>query len=153
VTESQFDILRAAQCSLDTPAVDRLPDHHLLVERAVDYVVNDNVYVGGQLGRPSGARFKTYERLKPYSERLRGTLLEGLPSTQALFRAVEQIYQYPLREGAREKLNRQLRSGVTNEQLAELVVNLWQDDMLCLVQQDDGEREPSIICSMSLVGG
>ncbi len=150
VTESQFAILRAAECALETPALERRADHHELVERAVQHIMTENKFVGGQLGRPSGARFKTYERLNRYVQSLRGSLLERLPATQTLVKALEQIYQYPLRESAREKLNRQLRSGVQDEQLAELVVNLYEEGNLCLVQEEQEAQEPRIICSLGL---
>jgi superfamily II DNA or RNA helicase len=150
VTESQFAILRAAECALDTPACPRQENHHELVEKGVAHIMTESKFVGGQLGRPSGARFKTYERLKPYAERLRGSLFEPLPATQSLFKALEQIYRFLLREQARERLNRQLRSGVQDEQLAELVVNLYDEDKLCLVQEDLEVQEPRIICSLGL---
>ena len=63
---------------------------------------------------------------------------------------MEQIYRFPLRESATERLNRQLRSGVQDEQLAELVVNLYEDDKLCLVQEEQEAQEPRIICSLGL---
>jgi hypothetical protein len=150
-TESQFSILRAAECALDTPALERRSDHHQLVEKAVQHIMTENKYVGGQLGRPSGARFKTYERLDRYVHSLRGTWLERLPATQALVKALEQIYHFPLRESAKEKLNRQLRSGVQDEQLAQLVVTLYEEDNLCLVQEEQLAQEPRIICSMGLI--
>ena len=64
VTESQFAILRAAACEPNTPALERAEKHHEWVQHGVKHVVRDEHGVGGQLGRPSGARFKTYERLK-----------------------------------------------------------------------------------------
>lgn len=79
------------------------------------------------------------------------TLMATASNSQALFKAVEQIYRFPLREIAKEKLNRQLRSGVQDEQLAELVVNLYEEDKLCLVQEAKETHEPRIICSLGLV--
>ena len=152
VTESQFAVLRAAECALDTPALPRQEWHHALVEAAVAHILTERKTVGGQLGRPSGARYKTYTRLEAYARRLRQTLFEELPRTQALFKAIEQLYQFPLQETAAEKLNRQLRSGVQDEQLAELVVTLYEDDRLCLVQEATTDAaEPQIICSLGLV--
>jgi len=150
ISESQFAVLRAAECALDTPALPRQKNHHDLVQRGVEHIMTESKFVGGQLGRPSGARFKTYERLSEYARRLRGTLLESLPTSQALVKAVEQIYRFPLRESAKDKLNRQLRSGVQDEQLAELVVNLYEDDKLCRVQKEQETQEPRIICSLGL---
>ncbi len=152
VTESQYAVLRAAECVLDTPALPRQENHHQLVEAAVAHVLTERKTIGGQLGPSSGARHKVYTRLEAYARSLRGTLFENLPNTQALFKAVEQFYRFPLQETAKEKLNRQLRSSVRDEQLAELVATLYEDDKLCLVQQDEGNAtEPQIICSLGLV--
>lgn len=151
VTESQFSVLRAAACALDTPALPRQEQHYDLVQAAVEHITRERKTVGGQLGRPSGARNRVYKRLKKYSQTLRNTLLEKLPKTQALFQAVEQLYQYPLREDAKLKLNRQLSSGVNNEQLAELVVTLYEENKLCLVHEETSTGEPQIICSLGLV--
>ncbi|MCA9874871.1 MAG: DEAD/DEAH box helicase, partial [Anaerolineales bacterium] len=150
VTESQFAILRAAECALDEPALVRHDNHHELVNQAVRHLMTENKYVGGQLGRPSGARFKTYERLDRYVQRQRGTLWERLPDTQTLMKALEQVYQFPLRETARDQLNRQLRSNVQDEQLAELVINLYEEDKLCLVEEAAADQESRIICSLGL---
>ena len=69
VTESQFAILKMAECPPDTPALPRLENHHDLVAQGVQLIATEEKSVGGQLGRPSGARFRTYERLKPTSRR------------------------------------------------------------------------------------
>lgn len=147
VTESQFDILRAAECAPDTPALPRHLVHHQLVSKAMAYVANEEKQVGGQLGRPAGARFRTYERLKHHAERVKDTLFD----TESLHRAIEEIYRYPLRQAAVDALNRQLRSGVSDEALAELVVTLREEDRLCVVHNEDEPQEMRIICSMGLV--
>ena len=51
-------------------------------------------------------------------------------------------------------MNRQLRSGVSDEALAELVIALREEDRLCLMTDatDDAAMEPRIICSMGLSG-
>ena len=146
VTESQFEVLRAAECSPDTPALPKQKNHHELVQKGVQLIVDEDRSVGGQLGRPSGARFRTYERLKTYIEGIKGELFD----TSALRKAVEQIYRYPLRQAATDTLNRQLRSGVSNESLAELVVTLYEEHRLCIVHEEDEAREPHIICSLGL---
>ena len=55
-----------------------------------------------------------------------------------------------LLESARDRLNRQLRSAISDEDLAELVIGLWQDDRLSRKQEGDEEREPRILCSLGL---
>lgn len=146
VTESQFAILQAAACQPDTAALSPLEEHHRLVEEAARLIVSEERSVGGQLGRPSGARFRTYERLKDYASEVEGTLLE----TRALRQVIENIYRYPLRQTATDTLNRQLRSGVSNEDLAELVIDLWETERLCIIEEERQTREPQIVCSLGL---
>jgi len=66
VTESQFAILRAAECTPDEPAIPREDKHHELVRKGVELIMEEEKLIGGQLGRPSGARFRTFERLKQF---------------------------------------------------------------------------------------
>lgn len=146
VTQSQFEILRAAECEPDTPALPRRDDHHSLVRKGAELIVSEEKAVGGQLGRPSGARFRTYERLKRYAEHVKGTLFES----PQLAKAIEEIYRYPLRQSATDALNRQLRAGVSDEGLADLVNALRDDDRLCLVHDEEQSQEPQIICSLGL---
>ena len=148
ITESQFEILKAAECSPETPALPRQENHHDLVRKGVDFIVAEEKSVGGQLGRPSGARFRTYERLKRYAESVKGTLFD-LPQ---LAKAVEEIYRYPLRQSAIDTLNRQLRAGISDGKLAELVMALRDDDRLCIVHEEEQSEEPQIICSLGLSG-
>jgi len=149
VTESQFTILRTAECKPDTPALPRQEQHHLLVQKGVEHVVEEEKSVGGQLGRPSGARFRTYERLKRYAEEVKGTLFDS----QELRKAIEEIYRFPLRSTAVDTLNRQLRSGISDQTLAELVIALRDEGRLCVVSEEEQVREPQIICSLGLVSG
>jgi hypothetical protein len=146
ITESQFAILKAAECAPDAPAIPHHERHHELVRRAVELIVEEEKLVGGQLGRPSGARFRTYGRLKAYADAVHGTLFEW----PALLKAIEEIYRYPLRQAAADTLNRQLRSGISDEALAELVVALRDEDRLCLVHEEEQAQEPRIICSLGL---
>lgn len=145
VTESQFAILRAAECAPNTPPQPRQENHHELVTTGVQMVNSEERAVGGQLGRPSGARFKTYERLKRFVEHNQGTLF----ITQELMKAIDEIYRYPLRESARDTLNRQLRS-ISDFQLVELVVALRAEDRLCVVEEEVQTQEPKIVCSLGL---
>ena len=149
MTESQFEILRAA----DSAFLRRLRcigtrTITILSERPRNRSPGRRKQVGGQLGRPSGARFRTYERLKNHAERVEGTLFD----TEPLRRAVDDIYRYPLRQAAVDTLNRQLRSGISDDDLAALVVELREDGRLCVVHEQDEPQEPRIICSMGLIG-
>jgi hypothetical protein len=112
----------------------------------VEQVLIEEKSVGGQLGRPSGARFRTYERLKQYAEDVKDTLMDR----QDLHRAIEEIYRYPLREAAKDALNRLLRAHASNEDLAEKVMALRDADALTVKSEEAESREPRIICSMGL---
>lgn len=52
-----------------------------------------------------------------------------------------------------DTLNRQLRSGISDEGLADLVVTLRSEDRLCVLEQDGKLLEPKIICSLGLSAG
>lgn len=67
-----------------------------------------------------------------------------------MLKAIDEIYRYPLRQSAIDTLNRQIRSGISDRQLAELTVALRTDDRLCIVSEEVEKREPQIICSLSL---
>ncbi len=148
VTQSQLAILRAAACSYDTKPIERPSEQHELVRHAVEHIVEEEMRsVGGQLGAASGARRKTYARLKEYIDKTQLTLF---PAPPELHNALEDIYKYPLQETARDTLNRQLRSGISDEQLAALVIDLRADNRLCQVHEQLEAQEPQIICSLGL---
>lgn len=146
VTESQLAILKVAECLPDTSTLSRQDNHHELVQRGVELIVSEETAMGGQLGRPSGARFRTYERLKRHVESLKGTLFE----TDELRKAIDEIYRYPLRQSATDTFNRQLKSGISDERLADLVLALRDEDRLCIVSEEARTQEPIILCSLGL---
>ena len=146
ITQSQLAILKAAECKPDTPPIPRADCHHELVKCGVEHLVKEEKRVGGQLGRPSGARFRTYERLKAYADKTKGTLF----ASAELLKAIDDIYKYPLQQTATDTLNRQLKSGISDETLTELVIALRDEDKLCVSQKDLEKQEPRLICSMGL---
>lgn len=150
VSESPLAILKAAACEPNTPALPRLDNHHELVAKAVAAIAEEEKSVGGQLGRPSGARFRTYERLKRCAEDIKGTLFDAPEFRDQLIKAIDEIYRYPLKQAATDMLNRLLRSGIEDITLAQRVVELRQEDRLCLIEQETETREPQIICSLGL---
>lgn len=146
VTQSQIAILRIAACDEATPAIPKDKQHHELVTKGAELIAEEELTAGGQLGRSSGARFRTYERLKNYAQSMRGTIF----ASDELSKAIDEIYRYPLRQSAIDTLNRQLKSGIGDRALAELVVALRMDDRFCIVNEDGDKREPMIICSLGL---
>lgn len=147
VTQSQFQILKAVKCGPDEEPLERFEKHHELVKFGLNHIKETEAKVGGQLGKKTGARYRAYNRLEAYASRNEGTLWV----TEELKRAIQDIYDYPLREFARETINRQLKTGINDEELANLVVSLREDGKLSLVSEDESkQKEPQIICSMGL---
>ena len=147
VTESQFTILRMAECVPEEPALARAENHHDLVASGLKLAINQDKAVGGGLGRPSSPRRKSYDRLKEYARTLRGTLF----ADDELERAIEDIYARPLLENAADTLNRLMRSGVNDEQLSEAVKSLREENQLTYTKDDAKQHEPRIVCSMGLI--
>lgn len=151
VTESQYTILNTAKCESSEPALPRRDDHYDLEAVGVIKIVEEQgkgTLAGGNLGRPSSARYKTYERIKNFLYENPGTVWD----TPELNKALEEIYNNPLKQSAVDKLNRHLKSGITDYTLAELVSSLSQSDLLCNILVNVDHKEPQIICSMGLVG-
>lgn len=147
VTESQFTVLRAAECPPDTPAVARRENHHELVATGLQLAVSQDKAVGGGLGRPSSARRRAYERLKPYATEQMKTLFRD----EELERALDDMYQRPLLETSADLLNRLMRSGVNEEELAGAVKSLREEGRLTYAEDDTTLREPRVVCSMGLI--
>jgi len=152
VTQSQHTILKAAACSADSPALPRIECHHSLTQKGLAHILEEEKTFGGTLGRPSGARFKSYERLKRYRESLGDTrnLFITDEFIRRVERAQEEIYRYTLCQSATDTLNRQIKAGVSDPQFAELVLALREDGRLCIIDDSQDDREPRLICSLGL---
>ncbi len=92
------------------------------------------------------ARFRTFTRLKRYAEEMKNTLFHS----EELEKALDEIYRYPLLQSATDSLNRQLRIGVSDDQLAQLVIALREENKLCNIHEEELADEPQIICSLGL---
>ena len=149
VTESPVRVLRAAACTAETPALPRRADHHPLVSQALTIVHEERRDTqSGQLGRKTGARYKTYERLNEFLRRRTGDLF----LTDHVRATIQAVYDHPLTTEAADKLNRQLRLGLNDDDLAEMVTGLHRDDRLVLVNLHDHQlHEPRIVCSLGLL--
>jgi len=150
ITQSQFSILKALKCEPDEKPLAKADTHHEIVKDALKQIKKSDRSVGGQLGKKNGARYRTYMRLTRHIGENDGTLF----ITDELKRAVEDIYHYPLREYANETLNRQLKMGVSDDDLGTLLVTLRDEGKLVIKNEDEIIfKEPKIICSMGLVNG
>jgi len=148
VSESPVRILRQAKCTPETPALPRRADHHPLVARATKIVEDERKDMkSGQLGSRRGARYRAYEKLQDYLRHREGDLF----LTDQVRASIQAIYDHPLTTEAVDKLNRQLRSNISDDDLAGLVTTLHRDDRLVVINlHDEPAREPRILCSLGL---
>lgn len=147
ITQSQYAILKAAQCTPDTEPKYKLEKHHELVKSGIDFIREEEKNTGGSLGKKTGVKYRVYMRLDRYCKEYEGTLFVN----EQLKKAVDDIYKYPLKEFARETLNRQLKAGISDDQLASLVISLREEDKLAIVNEDEQPNKvPQIICSLGL---
>jgi hypothetical protein len=155
VTQSQMRILRMARCSIDTPPLPRHPQHHELVTRGAELIAEQTKTVAGTLGNKRSAAARTYDRLMAYTQHVRETtpLLAMGTEWETLERAIEEINQHPMKQNAIARLNREFKSGISDEQLAKLVTFLREHDALCVINPEERRDGARIICSMGLFQG
>lgn len=147
VSQSQSRILDMLACEPDEP-IAKVPDeHHSLVATAVKCVRSREATLGGQLGGERNIRNKVYTRLSNHLD----VMLDETSNSAELKEAINLIYKYPLREIAREKLQRQVKTGINDHDLATIVRTLMGSDSLCVVPKSGESTEPHIVCSMGLV--
>jgi len=147
-SRSQNRILKILECSLDTPALEKLEDHHLLVARAVEIAQQAQKSTGGHLGKKSSVRYKTYMRLHRYYEESKNTLFEN----DNLKKAIDDIYKYPMQESSKTLLNRRLRLGISEQDLSQVAIILRNEGRLCIIDDHNSSQlnAPQVICSMGL---
>lgn len=147
ITQSQLTILKAAQCNALKPPLAKIKNHHDLVKKAIDFIKEEEKNTGGTLGKKNGVKYRTYMRLDRYCKDFENTLFVN----DELKKAIDDIYRFQLKEFARETLNRQMKAGIDDQQLASLVVYLREEDKLAINNEDEQpNRELQIICSLGL---
>jgi len=155
LTQSPLAILRAAECLPNEPPLERNEFHHEIVRAGVEHLMQEERTTLGALGRPSGARFKTYDRLKRFRKNQGNerTLFVTDHFVRDVEKAMGDIYEFPLFQSTIDALNRHLKTGINDIKLAEMVIAFREDGRLTMKQdKDDAQNEMRIICSMGLKG-
>ncbi|MCL6430097.1 MAG: NgoFVII family restriction endonuclease [Anaerolineae bacterium] len=152
VSQSLSAVFAAAACAPDTPALPLALRHYELVGRCAEIALREQTALGGQLGSLRSTARRVYERLRQYRDGLRSEVRQPAPERlERLNAALESIYHYPLKERAREALGRQLSLGITDAELADMVIRMLEEEQLCQVTEAPPEpQEPQIICSLGL---
>jgi superfamily II DNA or RNA helicase len=148
ITYSQNTILKALSCSINEPALSRFKNHHELVSASIEHIGAHEIKIGGTLGSRLSTKYRVYTLLEAYCKHNAETFLV----TDELKLSMDDIYNYPLQENARILLNRQLKKGTSAMEIAQLVVEMRNDEELSIknTDEDDRNKEPQIICSMGL---
>ena len=149
ITQSQFTILKTAECKPDEPALPRLRRHHELVKEAVKIAAQEESSNGGTLGRKNGIKYKTYMKVDRFIRENEGTLFVTAEHKKAL----DDIYRNPLREYAKDAISRKLKDGISDQELADLLVSLRSEGKLCILENENSNHKKltQIICSMGLI--
>lgn len=151
ISQSLITVFADAACGPDTPALPLAPNHYELVASAVRAVGQEQQLAGGHLGPPRSVRRKVYERMRLYRELLQKDMpLFAEETLKRLDPAVNAINMYPLTEAAQIAFRRQMRLGITDEGLAEMLVRWHEEGRLC-AETEEVQRDPQIICSLGMV--
>ncbi|BCW95334.1 MAG: hypothetical protein KatS3mg018_0816 [Fimbriimonadales bacterium] len=153
VSQSLAGVFRAAACAPDAPPMPRAQKHHTLVQQCFQIVQQEQALLGGQLGTLRSARRKLYERLKQWRAQLaQNRTLFSLDQQRQIDRLLELLHRYPLKRAAEDALRRQMKLGVANEALLEMLCHYADNDRLCEVAADSEPSlpDPQIVCSMGL---
>ena len=149
VSQSQKRILNALACDADTPALLPHANHHELVAKAVESINNETTSVGGVLGNRFSTRYRIITLLESYYKNP-PTLFFSQENKDMLKLAIDDIYNYPLLEGAKFTLGRMLRTN-TSDEIVEYVLEMRKNMTLCRIDENRNiHKDPVIICSMGL---
>ncbi|MDW8002175.1 MAG: phospholipase D-like domain-containing protein [Deltaproteobacteria bacterium] len=151
ISQSLSAIFQAAACAPDTLSLPRAENHYDLIRRCVELALQERQMLGGQLGSLRSISRKIYERLNAFRQRLTSTTSIDSALLTQLDQAIDLIFRYPLKESAREALGRQIRLGITDDELAQMVIQRAREERLCEIKEKEPiPEEPQIICALGL---
>lgn len=146
ISSSQNYILKAMACAIDTPSESPLDNHLELVSKAITGMQAQDARVIGVLG----SRFS----VKYFIATLLETFITDNPlfASDELKEALDNIYNYPLKEGARFLIGQMKRRNILRDDIIEQILDLHRRGDLCHIDEnnDNDSQEPTIICSMGL---
>ena len=152
VTQSLISVLKEAECAPDIEALPTHREHHDLVKEGVRKAIQQAYTDEGALGPKNSARRRVYERLIGYRADLQRQKADLFSEANLplLNLTLDDLNRHPLTERAREILNRRLREGVSDTELAELAIGMREDGRLSYITTEETARDPKLICSVGL---
>ena len=141
------EALRLAECEPDTPSVKRLADHHDLTAAALGGPLLTPT--GRATGALQGVRGKVWRRLHDQMDSFTDNLLFTRADLEVAHDAMNERPLYP---SATQRLANAVRDRSADD-LAALVVDLHNDNRLCVPPTPDGtDNEPIIVCTLGIRG-
>lgn len=161
ISQSQKHILKAMECTLQTPAEEPLENHFELVAKAAQNIQQSgNTNVSGMLGNRFSTRYRIVTLLEDfYKHKERETKLQGQDmfftqdSLDELKGAIDDIYNYPFFDTVKTMLGRMLRqTHLSDEDIVNYVLELYRDNALVHKPKtgEEADRDNTIVCSMGL---
>ncbi len=144
VTQSQLTILKAMACDANTPSVNPLDNHLELVEKALNAASNINIKTSGALGSRFSTKYKVITMMEDHMAQF------PIWATHELKEAINQIYNYPMREQTKFTLGQMLRRGDMIDDLSEYLTEMYKANQLCIVENEAEDKEAHVVCSMGL---
>jgi hypothetical protein len=144
VTQSQLTILKALQCSANEKAIDSLDNHHELVSKALESIGKISTKTSGILGSRFSTKYKVVTLLDQYMKE------NPILTTTELKEAVNQIYNYPLREQAKFTLGQMLKRNDDVNYFVDYITDVYKANQLCIVLEEGSGKDDRVVCSMGL---
>lgn len=147
VSQSLSAIFRDIACAPETPPMPQAENHYELIERCVELAMQEQADPAGRLGSSRSVRRKVWERMIRYSQ----TLTDESRRKQ-LEQVLDCIQRYPLKTSAQDAIRRQIRLGISDEALLDLLRQRLENETLCEIPSAEEQKaqEPKIICAMGL---
>lgn len=144
VTQSQLTILKAMACNREEPALEPLERHHDMVDKALETVNKMATKTSGVLGSRFSTKYRVVTMMEDFIKKY------PIYATEELKEAIDQIYNYPMREQTKFTLGQMLRRGDMVDDFAEYLAEMYSANQLCVVTEEAEGKEARVICSMGL---
>lgn len=154
ITQSQKRILEALRCKADTPSVEPLELHHQLVQQTVQMLdeQDSGAATSGTLGGRFSTRYRIYMLLSDYIQQHTYDHFYTKEVEDQIKIAIDQVYNYPLREQTKLTLGRMLRSDrLSADDIVKEILDMSREGIFCRIDEESAQhRENTIICSLGI---
>lgn len=155
ITQSQKRILEALRCKADTPSVEPLEQHHQLVQQTVQMLdkQDSGATTSGTLGARFSTRYRIYMLLSEYIKEHNHDQSYTQEIEDQIKIAIDQVYNYPLREQTKLTLGRMLQpgKGISQQDIIDEILDMCREGLFCRIDEESAQhRDNTIICSLGI---